>query len=300
MVPVTRRAHHAARPRRGASLLELLVALPLTLLVGAVAVELFVTQWRVAQQTELRWRTRRELDHAALVLASELRPLAAEDLETWSDTSLVAQSVVLVGVVCGVPAPGVTDVVVVGSAAPISAAVFGEPRSGDRLTWPLGDSTLAGIPAHELAGPGGSAILRDARRVSGGCAASPLLGSGSPWRFVVEGAPESGLAPGAMVRVQRRVEWRAYRATDGAWYLGRRDWNGDAWNTIQPAVGPLHRGAGGVFTVSPQRADGTPATPVSHDVRQIAFTVRARRPDARRPDARLDSLRAVVALRGGW
>jgi len=284
----------AGHPRRGTALIELLVALPLTLLVGALAIDLFVAQWRAVQQSEARWRTRRELDHAALVLASELRPLAAGDVERWTDSSFVARAVVLAGVVCSVPAAGVVEVGLIGSSLPTSAAVFAEPRVGDRLAWLQADTALAGLPVRLLATPGGTSVVREARRRSSGCPGSPWHAGGVSWRLVVDPPTAPGLVPGSTVRVQRRVEWRSYLGADGATYIGRRDWNGSSWSTIQPAAGPFHRGGHHALTLQPVGVDGGSASPAHADVRQVLVTLRARR----RAGA-VDSLRAVIALRGG-
>ena len=294
MVSVTRARSGAQRRRRGVSLLEALVALPLALLVCALATELFVSQWRVARGTEQRWRTRHTLEEVALVLAAELRALGAGDLEAWSDTSLTAQSVVLAGVVCAVPSPQVIDVVALGSTRPLTAAEFAVPRAGDRVAWAPADTGVTGVALSELDRPGWHAPLAAVQRVGSACAGSPLVGGAAPWRFTLDAASAVGLVPGSIVRVQRRVEWRAYRATDGLHYLGRRDWNGSSWSIVQPAVGPLRAVGGPAVRLSPQRADGSPATPSLRDVAHVAFHVRSTR-DA----THADSLSGLIALRGG-
>lgn len=290
---MTRPGWRTAR-RRGASLLELLVALPLALLVGALATQLFVSQWRVARGTEQRWRTRHTLEEVALVLAAELRGLGAGDLEAWSDTTLMAQSLVLAGVVCAVPSPQVVDVVALGSSRPVTAAEFASPRAGDRLAWAPADTGLIGVALPQLDAPGWHAPLAAVQRVGSACAGSPLVGSAAPWRLTLDAASATGVVPGSIVRVQRRVEWRAYRASDGLHYLGRRDWNGSAWSAVQPAVGPLRAVGDPPVRLWPQRADGSPATPGLRDVAQVTFQVRSRR-DA----TRTDSLSGLIALRGG-
>ena len=46
---------------------------------------------------------------------------------------------------------------------------------------------------------------------------------------------------GALVRVNRSVRLNHYRASDGQWYFGVRDWSGAnlRLNTVQPVAGPL-------------------------------------------------------------
>ena len=48
---------------------------------------------------------------------------------------------------------------------------------------------------------------------------------------------------GTPLRVTRHERWVFYRASDGRWYLGLRDWNTAAarFNTSQPVAGPFIR-----------------------------------------------------------
>jgi len=48
---------------------------------------------------------------------------------------------------------------------------------------------------------------------------------------------------GTPLRVTRHERWLFYRASDGRWYLGFRDWNAASarFNTSQPIAGPFVR-----------------------------------------------------------
>jgi hypothetical protein len=48
-------------------------------------------------------------------------------------------------------------------------------------------------------------------------------------------------ALGMPARVTRPVRYSGYRASDGFWYLGEKEWNGllSRFNAIQPAAGPF-------------------------------------------------------------
>ena len=48
------------------------------------------------------------------------------------------------------------------------------------------------------------------------------------------------IQPGTPLRITRRVRYSLYRAPDGRWYLGRREWSQarDRFETIQPVAGP--------------------------------------------------------------
>ncbi len=54
-------------------------------------------------------------------------------------------------------------------------------------------------------------------------------------------APAATATPGVPIRVTRPARYSLYRASDGAWYLGQRDWNPATlrFNTIQPVSGPF-------------------------------------------------------------
>jgi hypothetical protein len=58
-----------------------------------------------------------------------------------------------------------------------------------------------------------------------------------------------------------------YRAADGAWYVGRRDWNAalSRFNGIQPVTGPfLSAAAGGLAFQYLDSAGGVLATPLAN------------------------------------
>ncbi len=284
--------------RRGTTVLEAVVAMPLVLLVGALAVQLFVAQLRVAGRQESRLAVSRELEHAALALAADVRPLAARDLESWSDSGLVMLAPVLVGYVCGTPAADVIDVVAGARGEAPRAILFAEPRAGDRLAWSMPDTSVQGLAPRLLDEAALDAELMTVERSAAGCVGSPLRGSTAPWRLRL--ATAAALLPdeAGAVRLRRRTEWRLYRAGDGAHYLGRRDWNGAAWSTIQPVAGPLHAFGDGGLRVRVLRADGTPASALAGDAHLVELTLRAPRVGPTGAPMS-DSLFARLALRGG-
>lgn len=269
MVPVTR--------PRGATLLEVVVALPLLLLVGALAVQGFVTQLRLVTLQEARLTNGQELEHAVLALAADLRPLAARDLESWSDSAVVAYVPVLTGYVCGTPAPHLVDVAIGAPGAAARAVVLAAPRAGDMLGWAGLDTAMVGSAPDVLDAASHREVLGAGTAAAQACAGSPIRGAVSPWRLSLAVAPTTLPLVGSPVTVARRTEWRSYRASDGAHYLGRRDWNGVAWSTIQPVAGPLHAPALGGMALRILRADGAPASALLADARQLDLVLRARR-----------------------
>jgi hypothetical protein len=280
--------------------LELLVALPLSLLITGAAVQLFVTQLRVTSRIESRLRNTRELEHVGMVLAADLRGASASALESWTDSSIVLHASVLVGVVCATPAPNVVDIVSGDMHHALRAASSADPRVGDQLAFAPPDSSNVGASLTDLDSATQHTNIVGAAPESSACANSPLRGSApeSPWRITL--AASSALAPdvGSFVTVRRRTEWRAYRAATNEYFLGRREHNGTAWSTTQPVAGPLTPTALGGFTLSVLRGDLTPASAAAGDARLVTAQVRiTRRPaDAAIPH---DSITVQLALRGG-
>ncbi len=288
------------RARAGSALLELLVALPLALLICAVAVQLFSTQLRVTARTESRMRNQRELSHAAMVLAADLRAASVSALEAWSDTSIVVFAPVMIGVVCATPAPHVIDVVAGDHDHVLREMASAAPRAGDRAYIAPADSSLAGAPPTALDSASIERTLRNAQSTALACTSSPLRAGSSraPWRLELVAPPPLPPDIGTLVTVARRTEWRAYRASDGEHYLGRRDWNGSAWSTTQPVAGPLANSAQRGFRLRVTRSDGTPVGVGDPTARIIAAHLRMHRRPAHAMGT-FDSLSVQLALRGG-
>jgi hypothetical protein len=147
-----------------------------------------------------------------------------------------------------------------------------------------------------------SMTLRDVATTASGCPGSPLRGAQSPMRLLLDAPPPDGapVPPGVVIVVQRRVEWRAYRATDGATWLGRRERQGGVWTVLQPAVGPFEHVTAGGVRVRVRRRDGTEVPSGAIDAALVDISLRALRRDrASDAVAHAESLRVSVALRGG-
>lgn len=279
--------------RRGATLLDVLVALPLLLLLGALAVQGFVTQLRLVTVQEARLANVRELEHAALALAADLRPLSAWDLESWSDSAITATVPVLTGYVCGAPAPQVIDVAVGNPDAAARAVVLADVRAGDVFGWAGVDSVMVGSEPVALDSARRQFTIDAVASAAAACADSPIRGAAAPWRLTLSAAPAAVPLAGTPITIARRTEWKSYRAVDGAHYLGRRDWNGVAWSTVQPVAGPLQAPALGGMVLQLLRTNGTHATAALGDARQVDLVLRAPR-----GSTGTDSLRVRLALRG--
>jgi len=292
MVPVT--------TRRGAAVIELLIALPLALLLSGLAVQILLTQLRATRRVEWRVHNLRELEHGALVLAADVRAASASDIEAWTDSSVVLHAPVLVAIVCAAPAPNVVDVIAGDGTHPLRAVQFASPRSGDRFMYGHTDSAMLGAPAATLDTASFQAVLVAATPEPSACALSPLRASagGAPWRLTLSAPLPVAPDVASGVALTRRTEWRSYRAGDQQYYLGRRDWNGVNWSVTQPVIGPLLSNTQGGFTVAVARADLSPLVTAGRDARFVRFRFRSERPLTVGAPLR-DSLLVTFALRGG-
>jgi hypothetical protein len=81
------------------------------------------------------------------------------------------------------------------------------------------------------------------------------------------------------MRVTRPVRYSLYRAGDGLWYVGEKDWSTSMarFNTIQPVSGPFLSAAAGGLTFTYLDSAGLPlVTPVVDPTAIAAIRVRLR------------------------
>lgn len=220
--------------RRGATLVELLVAIGLASVVLGSATTSVLRQQRTASRVAALAGADVQLRAATALLPAELSQLAAGvgDLSAGeaSDTALQFRSPVAASVACATA---------VGTAvlAPESAGVDGvagstsQPRAGDSLWWRADTSWRAArISAVALA--------------TAPCAA-PLVVTGTGLLLSFGGTDT--VATGSPIRVTRSARYGLYRSGDGTWQLGSREWSEATrrFAAPQPVAGPflLRRGA---------------------------------------------------------
>ncbi|MDB4874724.1 MAG: hypothetical protein JWM41_1170 [Gemmatimonadetes bacterium] len=259
--------------RRGVTLLELVVVL----VVGGGALGLIASislrQQRVFGDLADASALAGQLRDAEAILPIDLRGASsgAGDIREARDTSIELRATIASAVVCDtiggafVLAPaGLGAATFNGSSAPIEAG-----DSAWLLTMP--DSIEAWQPFRvatvSAAAPG--ACVASAPQLP---AADRLLARVA---LALESPPSLALSVGQPLRVTRPLRYSLYHASDGAWYLGERDWNNATrrFNTIQPVSGPfLSASAGGLTLGYADSAGSALSAPVS-DTRSIA-TVR--------------------------
>jgi hypothetical protein len=296
---------------RGASLVELLVALVLFGIVGTATLRALDRQARLHSGllAILEARSQHAAAHEAVAVELRGASTASADIGPLTDTSIVFRLAVGGGVVCAV-APGTIDL------APDSVAtgqVFARfrtpPQAGD-TAWLL-DEGAGDVSSDDV---WVARHVTSVTRSSGSCASSALVDSvldagRLSWRLGVGGAIPPTMTVGAAVRLTRVARFALYRSGTESW-LGFTERNPatGAWVTIQPVSGPylpfnatlpvasgvaLH----GVDSSGTPTMLAGPGTPAALSLATRTLTSRVVRIDGL-PKARYaDSLHSFIALR---
>ena len=276
------------------TLVELIVALSLGGLVLAVAAGNMLRQQRTVRWVDGLTSAELQLRPVLRLVADELEPLdpAAGDIAAGqaSDTTLDLRAVVAVSLSCD-SAAAVTLVPSTDS-TPLLGGVARAPAVGDSV-WLYRDS---------LGWRGHSVVSVTRLTTSCGVPTSPA----GPTFTLGLGAP-ADVRAGTPVRVTRWERWVVYRAGDGKWHLGVRDWSAatSRYLPAQPVAGPFVR-----RTSDGQRtgfryfdASGTELVPDGANEASIArvrITTLSAVPSITRDSVRRDSAEAVLSRRGSF
>ena len=276
--------------RPGVTLVELVVALSLGGIVLAVASGSLLRQQRAVRWidglsgAELQSRT------VLRLLADELEPLHAGDLAAGqaSDSSLELRAVVAASLTCD-SAAAVT-LVPESDAAPPLGVVARAPVVGDSV-WLYRDSL----------GWRGHSVISVARTTA--ACGVPTTASGPAYTLALD-AP-AGVRAATPVRVTRRERWVVYRAGDGRWQLGVRDWSASASRFLapQPVAGPfVRRTANGRRTgfrfFDASDAEVVPDGTNEGTIVRVRITTISSAPSTAGEGVRHDSAHAVLSCRG--
>lgn len=288
--------------RRGMSLIELLVALPLIALLGFVAIRLLLTVQRDAVALDNALSASRELRHSAGILLADLRTVRSEEVIAWTDSSLEFESTIGTGVVCAASVPitfvaiGQTSASAVNFQAtpyPADAQWNSVPQPGDRVQF---------WQAPAIAFTEDIAATAVVRAITNGsdCDGSPLRStSRETTRLTLRDTLAGRAAVGAPVRVTRRTRYSLYRASDGDWFLGRRALTMSGWDVIQPVAGPLAAFRDRGLRIAMQDSAGAPLVSGTGRPLSASVALRAPRRAGRSTSGRapMDSLRITIAFR---
>jgi len=223
--------------RRGTTLAELLVALVLGAIVLAVATTSVLRQQRatLAMTTGARSATQLRLATAVVQAQATLHGRDDVALQASTDTALQLRATIAVGAAC---AAAVHPSFAVGGPDIASGGLASPPRVGDSLWWySPGSDRWSGASIQSVWAESGACGLPSVSDDAGAAVTIRLQRSGA------DTIP--ALSPLRITRQERLV---LYRAGDGSWHLGLRDWSAatGSFGSPQPVAGPFFRGTSGL------------------------------------------------------
>lgn len=223
---------------RGYTVLEMLVALTLSAIVITLVASVGLRQQRFHRDVVAATERLEQLDQATALVPVALRSIAPGEGDIppggARDTSLEFRATIATAVVCD-SGRGSLVLAPVGTGPPRLSSILERPVAGDTAWW------LAKVGAGEAWTPQSIAGVIDSTT-------SCLIGGVAPWpsraslqSLVLRVALPVPPAKGMPVRITRSWKYSIYRASDGKWYLGARDWNPGTlrFNIIQPVSGPF-------------------------------------------------------------
>lgn len=223
--------------RRGTTLAELLVALVLGAIVLGVATVSLLRQQRSTLAMTSRTESATQLRLATAIVRAQGALHGHDDLllDASADTALQLRATIAVGAAC---TSAVHPAFSAGGPDIASGGLASSPRPGDSIWWygPAGDS-WTGEPIRSVASDSGACGVPSVSDDAGAAVTFRVRRSGS------DTIP--ALTP---LRVTRHERLVLYRAADGGWYLGLREWNAAAgsFGSPQPVAGPFLRSVAGL------------------------------------------------------
>ena len=212
--------------KRGATLVELLVALTLGALVMGAATISMLRQQKNATRVRATSETDLQLTAATRVIGDQLSALEqAADLAAGeaSDTALQFRAPIVASLACTASSGMVT---IAGDTATVPVAgSAASPKAGDSLWW-RGDSLWNGT-------------LITAVSSSSITCSNPITRLSATQKLTL--ARPDTVPVAAALRVTRQTRYALYKASDGTWQLGFRESTGipARFAAPQPVIGPL-------------------------------------------------------------
>jgi prepilin-type N-terminal cleavage/methylation domain-containing protein len=243
--------------RRGFTIVELLIALVLTGIIAGTATLSLLRQQRTHLAIGAVSDAERQLASATTIVAQQFRFLDQGDLVAGEarDTALQVRAPVASSIACGSSSGSV--VFLPDSDGLRLTGILSEPQAGDSLWWNV-DTAWKSVE------------VRGVSSVNTSCVA-PIPVSGRATRLIL--SRNDTIPAGAFLRVTRPVRYVVYRAGDGSWQLGLREWSGTTFSAPQPVAGPFMRTLGALrteFRFFDDADSELPATGTSADVHSIA------------------------------
>jgi hypothetical protein len=260
------------------SIIEVVVSMVVAGVVLAIITTISARQQRLFTDLADGIALSGQLREAATILPIDLHgvSVAAGDIREARDTSIELRATIASAVVCDTTSNGFV-LAPVAAGATTYASYLTAIDAGDTVwvftptdsvdEWrPFSISGVGTSSPNQCAtrGPRLTDSARTLSRVSIGLSTPP---------------PSLGAAIGTPMRVTRPVRYSLYRAGDGLWYVGEKDWSTSAarFNTIQPVSGPFLPAASGGLTFTYLDSAGVPlATPVVDPTTIAAIRVQLR------------------------
>ncbi len=291
--------------RRAFTLIELVV----TLAIGGVAFGAFSAvvahQERAQARLAHRIRARGQALEGLAAIARELRAASftSGDVVAAQDSAIEFRATVASLSICEV-----RDATVVTA---LASLVTG-PKVGDTLWVLAADDSGSWLPfrvGSVAVAPAGDSVACRAPPTAPG-AATRRGATRERYLLGLTETPPASIHQGTAARVVRRVRYSLYRAPDGEWYFGRREWSAvlGRFETIQPVSGPYrsHAAVGAEQSGLELRyADSTaseidPGSTGPHRIARVDIVARTRPPPADRAvRSRRDVTSVTVAPRNG-
>lgn len=211
--------------RPGWTLHEMIVSLVVAGAIVALAASAAIGQLRFFRGVGEVSGLRVQLTQGATIASNVLRDVGTRaDIHAALDSAIEVSATIGSAVTCAADT-GRIRVTRPAASGQTLASFMEEPRPGDVVHAFLADSSAGWIRLTVSAAP-----------VATPCARFP---ESTGWMVAL--AEPFVLSAGAPVRFTRRTRLSHYRASDGRWYLGLRDWNASLgrFNAIQPVAGPF-------------------------------------------------------------
>ena len=211
--------------RSGWTLHEMIVSLVVAGAVVALAASAATGQLRFFRGVGEVSSLRTQLTQGAMIASNVLRDVGSRgDLHVALDSAIEASVTIGSAITCASDTGRIRVTRPQASGATL-ASFMEEPQPGDAVHAFLADSSAGWIRLTVAAAP-----------VSAQCVRFPET---SGWLVAL--AEPFVIPAGAPVRFTRRTRLSHYRASDGRWYLGLREWNAPLarFNAIQPVAGPF-------------------------------------------------------------
>lgn len=291
------------RARRGSGLIEVLVALPLIVILGLIAVRLLISVQRDAVRLDGKLGATRELRHSAGILLTEWRTIRSQDLIAWNDTAVEFESLIGTGIACAADPLGQwvaiarqRDEDLHTDPDPVEVIWNATPQPGDQVHLWLASAT----PLEPDRAAGAAALAAAPAAASPDCNRSPLRPFRTQTvRLVLSDSLAGRVAIGAPVRITRRTRYSLYRGADGGWFLGRRTLGPLGWDIVQPVAGPLASARDRGLRIMVSDSAGAALPSGTGSPRALNIALRAPRTIGRPPTGptRTDSVSIAIALR---